>query len=117
MCHTRAMEIAAWLAQLRKGAAEMVVLAIVNRKASYGVEILEQANRAGEIVTEGGLYPLLMRLEKDGKLSSRWVTEGTPQPRKYYQITREGAALLSAMKDAWIRFRIAISLNVEDEQS
>lgn len=110
------MDIGPWQAQLRKGAAELVVLATLRDGERYGVQILERTNRAGDIVTEGALYPLLSRLEKEGKLRSRWVTEDGPHPRKYYALTDTGAALLGAMSDAWVRFRTAMTDVVEDER-
>jgi PadR family transcriptional regulator PadR len=110
------MEIAPWLAQLRKGAAELVVLSIVKRGERYGLQILEEANSVGEIVSDGALYPLLNRLEKDGKLASRWVLEDGPHPRKYYRLTGDGASYLRAMRSAWIAFRTAMSSVVEKER-
>ena len=107
------MDIAPWQAQLRKGAAELVVLALLRGGDRYGAEILARANRAGGVVTEGALYPLLSRLEKEGKLASRWVVEGGPHPRKYYRLTDEGVALLAAMTDAWVAFRAAMTEIVE----
>jgi PadR family transcriptional regulator PadR len=110
------MDIAPWLSQLRKGAAELVVLAIVSRGDCYGLQILEAANTAGDIVSDGALYPLLNRLEKDGKLSSRWVTDDGSHPRKYYRLTKEGAATFATMLDAWVAFRTAMSGVVEIKQ-
>lgn len=107
------IDITPWLAQLRKGAAELVVLAIVGRGECYGLQILESANLAGDIVSDGALYPLLNRLERDGKLSSRWVTEDSAHPRKYYRLTKEGTATLAAMKGGWLAFRTAMSGVVE----
>ncbi|MDB5692220.1 MAG: hypothetical protein JWO81_1283 [Alphaproteobacteria bacterium] len=110
------MEIASWIAQLRKGAAELVVLSVLGRGEAYGLQILEQANCAGEIVTEGALYPLLARLEKESKLKSRWVTDDGPHPRKFYQLTGDGAAAHSAMTKAWVAFRLAMSEIVEEDR-
>jgi PadR family transcriptional regulator PadR len=107
------MDIAPWLAQLRKGAAELVVLAIVSDGECYGLQILEKANAAGDIVSDGALYPLLNRLEKDGKIASHWVTDSGVHPRKYYRLTKEGAATFKAMLSAWITFRAAMSAVVE----
>lgn len=109
------MDIAPWQAQLRKGAAELVVLSILGRAECYGLQILEQANLAGDIVSDGALYPLLNRLEKDGKLASRWVTDDSAHPRKYYRLTPEGEETLGAMKAAWIAFRIAMCGVVEKD--
>ncbi len=110
------MDISSWQAQLRKGAAELVVLAIVSGGERYGLQILERANRAGGVVTDGALYPLLNRLEKDGKLSSRWALEDGPHPRKYYRLSEAGAAMLSQMTTAWIAFREAMTLIVETDR-
>jgi PadR family transcriptional regulator PadR len=110
------MDIAPWLSQLRKGAAELVVLAVVSRGEAYGLQILEQANDAGDIVSDGALYPLLNRLEKEGKLSARWVTDDAAHPRKYYRLTKEGAANFAAMQEAWVAFRLAMSRAVEKSQ-
>ncbi len=107
------IDITPWLAQLRKGAAELVVLAVVGRDECYGLQILSKANAAGDIVSDGALYPLLSRLEKDGKLASRWDTADATHPRKYYRLTDEGAATLTAMTAAWISFRTAMSGAVE----
>jgi PadR family transcriptional regulator PadR len=112
------MDIAPWSAQLRKGAAELVVLSILAGGAErYGLQILERANRAGDIVSDGTLYPLLSRLEKDGKLQSRWDLQDGPHPRKYYRLTRDGAAMLPAMAAAWIKFRTAMCDIVESEHA
>jgi PadR family transcriptional regulator PadR len=110
------MEISSWNAQLRKGAAELVVLSILARAEAYGLQILERANGAGEIVTEGALYPLLARLEKDSKLKSRWVTDDGPHPRKFYQLTADGAAAQVEMIKAWVAFRMAMSKVVEEDR-
>ena len=107
------MDVASWQIQLRKGAAELVVLAVLRHVERYGADVLEQVNRAGGIVTDGALYPLLSRLEKEGKLLSRWSLEDGPHPRKYYSLTKEGTALLDAMTETWISFRSAMTSIVE----
>ena len=107
------MDVSTWQVQLRKGAAELAVLSLVRDRERYGVEILARANADGEIVTEGALYPLLSRLERDGKLATRWVVDGSPHPRKFYRLTSEGEGTLAAMTSAWTRFRTAVSAIVE----
>ncbi|GAA0531646.1 PadR family transcriptional regulator PadR [Rhizomicrobium palustre] len=108
------IDIAPWLSQLRKGAAELVVLSVVARGECYGLQILTEANRQGDIVADGALYPLLNRLEKDGKLMARWVTDDAAHPRKYYSLTAEGEKTIAAMKEAWIAFRTAMTGVVEN---
>ena len=67
-------------------------------------------------MAEGALYPLLNRLEKDGKLSARWALEEGPHPRKYYRLNAGGAQLLSEMTTAWIGFRKAMTDIVETDR-
>ena len=99
------MDLISWQSQLRKGAAELVVLAMLAESEAYGLQILDRANRAGEIVSDGALYPLLTRLEKAGRIAARWDTESGVNPRKYYRLTPEGAAMLAEMRQLWVGFR------------
>ncbi|MEK9211881.1 PadR family transcriptional regulator [Sphingomonas sp. 2378] len=110
------MDIAGWQSQLRKGAAELVLLCVLARGEAYGVEILARIRGGGDLVSEGTLYPLLSRLEKSGRIAARWElpAEGG-NPRKYYRLTAEGAALATAMRAAWIDFRTTITTLVEDQ--
>jgi PadR family transcriptional regulator PadR len=100
------LDIEAWKAQLRKGAAELAVLATLARGASYGIQLLDQINgAAGLELSEGSIYPLLNRLQKDGKIQGEWVEDkDSPHPRKYYSLTRDGRALLKEMLVAWQDF-------------
>ena len=108
------MDLAGWQTQLRKGAAELVVLTILGRGERYGLQVLNAANGSGEIVAEGALYPLLNRLERDGKIVSRWsLDHGAAHPRKYYRLSDEGERLMSEMRTRWIDFRTTMSCIVE----
>lgn len=82
----------------------------------YGLEILQGVNAAGELVSEGALYPLLSRLEREGRLTSRWVTDQASHPRKYYRLSKEGAAALPAMAAAWRSFSAAMNAVVEQQR-
>jgi len=83
------------------------VLAILERGEHYGLEVLEEATRLPEVgIADGTVYPLLNRLEREGKLRSRWVaSETASHPRRYYSLTAAGAAALAAMKEGWREFR------------
>jgi PadR family transcriptional regulator PadR len=109
------MDISGWQSQLRKGAAELVVLAVLERQERYGLDILDAVGGAGGVVSDGSLYPLLNRLERDGKLIARWsLDDGAPHPRKYYALSPEGLALLYAMRRTWRDFSAGISSIVGD---
>src|SRR5215211_3742941 len=104
------MDLSAWKAQLRKGAAELAVLAQLDRRESYGLELLERLQAAGALeLSEGSIYPLLNRLQKDGKIQGEWVEDPeSAHPRKYYALTRDGRALLKEMLAAWHDFDLGM---------
>lgn len=104
------MDLGSWRSQLRKGAAELAVLAVLSRRQRYGLEILQEIVEEGLEITEGTLYPLLNRLQRDGKITAQWVEdEGASHPRKYYRLTAEGTAFLQAMSGEWATFSTGLS--------
>jgi PadR family transcriptional regulator PadR len=109
------MEINSWQAQLRKGTAELVVLSLLAKGPRYGLEILEQAGGSGGVVSEGSIYPLLTRLERDGKVKATWVLAADAKiPRKYYRLTREGVALVAEMQKIWSEFSAFVSHVIQE---
>ncbi|MHC4821045.1 MAG: PadR family transcriptional regulator, partial [Planctomycetota bacterium] len=50
----------------------------------------------------GTLYPILRRMEQQGLLESRWVTEQA-RPRKYYETTPDGRESLENLLKVWAR--------------
>jgi PadR family transcriptional regulator PadR len=110
------MDITSWKSQLRKGAVELAVLAALEGDSRYGLELLDALGATGALdITEGTIYPLLNRLQRDGKIGSTWVeVEGASHPRKYYHLTDEGRALVEAMKAEWGRFARGIDALVEE---
>ena len=95
------------LSQLRRGALEYCVLGLLARDERYGFELVRSLGAIDGMVTgEGTLYPLLSRLQKDGRLASTWrdSDSGGP-PRKYYAITTKGRRALDDFTAEWTRFR------------
>jgi PadR family transcriptional regulator, regulatory protein PadR len=105
------MDLNAWKTQLRKGAAELAVLATLDRQEAYGLELLEQLQTTGSLeLSEGSIYPLLNRLQKDGKIRGRWVDDpDAAHPRKYYALTAAGRALLGEMLAEWDLFQTGMT--------
>ena len=55
------------------GTLEGCVLAIISREETYGYEISEQLREHGfGRITEGTIYPLLLRLEKNGQIAATY---------------------------------------------
>ena len=67
-------------AQLRKGTLEGCILQIISREPTYGYAIAATLRDSGfSAVTEGTLYPLLLRLERKGLIACLLYT--SPSPR------------------------------------
>ncbi len=105
------MSIDKWKSQLRKGTTEYAVLLVLEKKEHYGLEILEViSNKDGLSIAEGTIYPLLNRLQREGKIESRWVEdEQASHPRKYYTLTKDGKEILEKMKDIWQDFQQSLN--------
>jgi PadR family transcriptional regulator PadR len=95
------------LSQLRRGALEYCVLGLLEREERYGFELVRSLGAIDGMVTgEGTLYPLLSRLQKDGRLASTWrESDAGGPPRKYYVITAKGRRALDEFTTEWTRFR------------
>lgn len=109
------MDINSWQTQLRKGAAELVVLSLLGGGERYGLDILDSAGGSGGVLSDGTLYPLLTRLEREGKLEARWaMADDAKIPRKYYRLTAEGAALVAEMQRIWHEFSAFVTGAIEE---
>lgn len=111
MAKSEPVDVEKWRVQLRKGAAELAVLGILLRGTSYGSKLLDDIADARHLdVSEGSIYPLLKRLEKDGKVISKWVEDpGASHPRKYYELTARGRKMVDAMRTEWFSFSRGMS--------
>ena len=70
-----------------------LVLAILAEGDSYGYAIIKRvAELSGGHLqwTDGMLYPVLHRLERQGWVSAKWSESENGRKRKYYRITKEG---------------------------
>ena len=87
--------------QMRKGLLEYCILSILNKREAYASVIIDELKRAGMIVVEGTLYPLLIRQKNQGLLSYRWEESTQGPPRKYYVLSDKGREQLAQMDSAW----------------
>lgn len=83
--------------QMLKGTLSGCILAIISRKETYGYEIAETLGRYGfGKIAEGTIYPLLLRLEKNGLVNAQYRASELGPQRKYYSITPLGSEELSS---------------------
>lgn len=96
--------VARWETQLRKGVLEMVILLALREREKYGFELISGiAERSSLELSEGTIYPLLLRLAKDDLIQSRLAQGDGGAPRKYYAVTPHGRRMLEAMTAGWAR--------------
>ena len=97
------------LSQLRRGAVEYCVLALLREADRYGFELVRELSEAGGLVTsEGTIYPLLTRLRRDEHVTTFWRESASGPPRRYYRLTNTGRAALDAFTQDWVRFRDSV---------
>jgi PadR family transcriptional regulator, regulatory protein PadR len=81
-----------------------LVLAILAEGDSYGYAIIKRVTElsGGHLQwTDGMLYPVLHRLERQGHVAARWRASDNGRRRKYYRLTKEGRAQLAAHRQQW----------------
>ena len=104
------------MAQMRRGAIEYCVLALLRERATYGFELTQALTNAHGLVTsEGTIYPLLTRLRQDGLVESFWQESPQGPPRRYYHLTEDGRLALEAFTVQWRRFRDAVDRLIDQE--
>lgn len=97
------------LAEMRRGAIEYCVLALLRDQDRYGLELVRTLAEADGLVTsEGTVYPLLTRLHREGLIDATWEESPSGPPRRYYRITRDGREALKAFCRQWDRFRTTV---------
>ncbi|QQO15866.1 PadR family transcriptional regulator [Bradyrhizobium diazoefficiens] len=93
--------------QLKKGALELCVLALLARGESYAYEIASTLS-AGVGMGEGTIYPLMRRMQDDGLVDTRLEESSSGPPRKYYRLTTAGRAAFTSQKRDWRSFADAV---------
>ncbi len=81
-----------------------LVLAILSEGDSYGYAIIKRVEElsGGHLQwTDGMLYPVLHRLERQGWVSAKWSESDNGRKRKYYKITKDGRTELAAQRQQW----------------
>jgi transcriptional regulator len=98
--------------ELKKGSAELLVLALVEDQPRHGYDIgkLIVARSHGELrFNVPSLYPLLYRLEKRGWIEGRWTERPDQRRRRFYRLTPVGRKVLAAQRGGWKVFVRAIN--------
>jgi PadR family transcriptional regulator PadR len=104
----------ALLAQMRRGAIEHLILALLRKEEHYAPELVHVlAGHDGMLTSEGTIYPLLSRLRRDGLVSTTWRESPSGPPRRYYQLTEAGQRALERFIHEWRRFATTMDVILE----
>ena len=82
-----------------------LILSILKGGKNYGYYITQRVKEISDGSLEwsdGMLYPVLHRLEKEGFIASEWMITSSGRRRKYYSITELGKLELITEKKNWI---------------
>ena len=81
-----------------------LILGILSEGESYGYAIIKRVAElsGGELQwTDGMLYPVLHRLERNGFVKAVWGQSESGRERKYYRLTDSGKEELASQRRQW----------------
>jgi PadR family transcriptional regulator PadR len=89
-----------------------MILSILIGSENYGYQIIQKVKElsGGKLEwSDGMLYPVLHRLEKDGFIRSQWKMSNGGRLRKYYMLTEKGREELEKERKQWLSVHEALS--------
>src|ERR1700688_5309704 len=79
------------ITELRRGVLGPCVLALLEVRPRFGLELVRDLAAAdGLLTSDGTVYPLLNRLRDAGLVTSQWRDGDGERARRYYSITPGG---------------------------
>lgn len=88
--------------QLLKGVLDGCVLAVIEKEPVYGYELSKKLQDIGlHDVREGTVYPVLLRLQRNGFIRGEMRPSDVGPNRKYYFLTPEGEEALATVSEEW----------------
>jgi transcriptional regulator len=97
--------------ELLQGTLEMLVLKTLALEPLHGWGIahrIQSMSRDVFLVTQGSLYPALVRMRRRGWVKTSWRITENGRRARYYELTPAGRRTLSTQHTAWERASAAI---------
>src|SRR5215468_5823781 len=91
--------------ELVAASTEPLILSLLAKGESYGYALIQEVKRlTGDKIewTDGMLYPVLHRMEREGWIESRWGESESGRKRKYYSLKSDGRRALKEQRDQWV---------------
>jgi PadR family transcriptional regulator PadR len=87
----------------------MCLLSVIEEEASYGYEMVSKLRDRGlDLASEGSIYPLLSRLQKQGMIEGYLVQSSEGPARKYYRMSEDGRETLDHWRTEWREFASSV---------
>ena len=103
--------MAAESGELLQGTLEMMVLKTLSLEPMHGWGIaqrIQQMSREVFSVSQGSLYPALIRMKRRGWVSTSWRVTQNGRRARYYELTSAGRKQLGVEQASWQRAATAI---------
>ena len=97
--------------EVMQGTLDVLVLKVLTWEPMHGYAIssfLAQQTSGAFELEEGALYHALHRLDRRGLVDSYWGVSENGRRARYYQITREGRAVLQKEVTRWKQYVRAV---------
>jgi transcriptional regulator len=97
---------------LVQGTLEMLVLRTLALEPMHGWGLAHRIQAmSGQVflVTQGSLYPALVRMRRRGWISTSWRTTDKNRRARYYELTSAGRRQLEVERALWERVSAAIN--------
>lgn len=94
-------------AQIKRGSAELAVLALLAGQPLHGYEIAKRIEKQTGGVLRfdmASLYPMLYRFERKAWVKAEWQTLANGRRRRCYRLTPLGRKQLAPLREQWRTF-------------
>ena len=101
--------------QILKGVLEGCILAVIKQGPVYGYELSMILGVYGLVVSEGSIYPVLLRLQKEKLIRGELRASPSGTNRKYYFLTPEGEEALQNFQTSWEELKTSVDRLLKEE--
>jgi PadR family transcriptional regulator, regulatory protein PadR len=96
--------------QMLKGILDGCLLAIIKEGEIYGYELASKLESYGfRSFSEGTIYPLLLRMQKENLVSATLRKSTAGPKRKYYTLTEKGEQELNIFVQRWEQLSFTVN--------
>jgi transcriptional regulator len=94
----------------------MVLKTLATMGAMHGWGVarrIQQVSQNTLQLTQGTIYPALLRLEQRGWIAAEWGTSDNNRKARFYSITKAGRKQLREETESWVRMMATINRVLE----